>query len=229
CTAVGGYTNGEGTPLALAEAWNGTSWQLQIAGIPSDAASSRLSAVSCTSTSPTTSICTAVGGYVDADTHTPLTMAESWSGTSWNLESTINPSGGDDYGLAGVSCATASACIAVGSDDDTGLSEVWNGSVWSVPSTPRPSGSLDSLSGVSCTAASVCTAVGSYTNASEGVMTVAEAWNGTSWKIQATANPAPASNNFLSGVSCLAAVCTAAGNYSPTGTSTTETLVERYA
>jgi hypothetical protein len=58
--------------------------------------------------------------------------------------------------------------------------------------------------------------------------TFAERWNGTSWSIQHTPNPArgPGSINELDGVSCSSGiVCTAVGAY---GTSKALTLAERW-
>ena len=40
-------------------------------------------------------------------------MAESWTGTSWQLAATTEPAGSSAV-LTGVSCVTASTCVAVG-------------------------------------------------------------------------------------------------------------------
>jgi hypothetical protein len=119
-----------------------------------------------------------------------------------------------------VSCASASACTAVGSySTDEGrpsltLAERWNGTEWSIQKTPKPTnGSARSLHGVSCVSASVCTAVGSYYNGTTDVA-LAERWNGTGWSIQRTSNPTGGSGRSLHGVSCVSAsACTAVGNY----------------
>jgi hypothetical protein len=76
----------------------------------------------------------------------------------------------------------------------------------SVPSGVSKSGAL---SGVSCTSATACTAVGSYDN-----VTLAEAWNGTKWSLEPTANPNGSQRSSLSGVSCTSATaCTAVGSH----------------
>jgi hypothetical protein len=63
-----------------------------------------------------------------------------------------------------------------------------------------------------CTAASACTAVGSYTDRSGTTLTLAEVWNGTSWKVQATPDPAGAFGSYLTAVACSSATaCTAVG------------------
>src|SRR5213594_2470128 len=72
-----------------------------------------------------------------------------------------------DSGLNGVSCASASSCIAVGFYlDGSGFSrtliEKWDGTSWTAASSPNASSASNSLSGVSCASAGSCTAVGSY-------------------------------------------------------------------
>ncbi len=85
------------------------------------------------------------------------------------------------------------------------------------------------LSGVSCTSATSCTAVGSYDDSSaETSVTLAERWDGTSWTIQNTPNPANVHGSFLSGVSCTSATaCTAVGN-AAVEMLTVETLAEHW-
>src|SRR6266536_3763279 len=122
--------------------------------------------------------------------------------------------------LEGVSCASASACTAVGytTGFDTGsavpLAEIWNGTAWVIQATPSAADS-GSLAGASCSPAG-CTAVGASTNHRCGSqVTLAERWNGATWTIQATSrNPAGAQNNALSGVSWTSARdCVAVGSY----------------
>ncbi len=74
------------------------------------------------------------------------------------------------------------------------------------------------ITSMSCPTADSCTAVGSYVNAAGITDTLAEAWNGTSWRKQKTANPAgdtaPTVDPALSGVSCIGPDdCEAVGNY----------------
>jgi hypothetical protein len=228
CTAVGNYVSGVGGSVTLAEAWNGTTWSVQTTPNPSGATSSFLEAVSCTSTSA----CTAVGYYFSSGTYE--TLAEAWNGTTWSLQTTATPSGAIDSVLNGVSCTSASACIATGYyENSTGttntLAEVWNGTTWTVQTTANPTGSTDSeLYGVSCTSASACTSTGDYVTSGGATVTLAEVWNGTTWTIQTTANPTGAVAAFLDGVSCTSAsACTAVGWYE-TSPGAYETLAERW-
>jgi hypothetical protein len=109
CTAVGDYTDSSGTQDTLAEAWDGTTWSIQTTPIPSGAEGSNLAGVSCTSTGP----CTAVGSYTDSS-GVKHTLAEVWDGTSWSIQTTPGPSGGQLPTLSGVACTTANGCTAVG-------------------------------------------------------------------------------------------------------------------
>ena len=97
------------------------------------------------------------------------------------------------------------------------------------PPVPGPPGSTESvLLGVSCTTAVACTAVGYYVRSGSGYLTLAEAWNGRSWQIQATPNPAGALATTLTGVSCTAArTCLAVGSHLTTA-ATSLTLAEAW-
>lgn len=69
--------------------------------------------------------------------------------------------------------------------------------------------------GLSCRSASSCEAVGSWTYQSEPTegLPLAEVWNGSAWKVQATPSPG-SSVSMLRGVACPSAkVCNAVGVY----------------
>jgi hypothetical protein len=133
--------------------------------------------------------------------------------------------------LSGVSCASASACTAVGSYLTSAagwaaLVERWNGTKWSIEQTPKPNGELGGLDSVSCVSARDCTAVGNYFTSTELNVALAERWNGTDWSTE----PTPISGSALQSVSCASAsVCTAVGQYVPLHSSTDgPTLAERW-
>src|SRR4051794_16726525 len=93
--------------LMLAQA-AGASWLEQSTPIPPGAKTWQLNGVSCT----TTSVCTAVGDFANsAGTH-PL--AERRSGETWSVQAVPEPAGASGISLAAVSCASATACTAVG-------------------------------------------------------------------------------------------------------------------
>jgi hypothetical protein len=213
CEAVGGSASLDG-PL-LAEVWNGTTWARQ--SVPAPVGGS-LNAVSCTAADA----CEAVGSDMNSD-DVLQPVAEHWDGTAWRVQAIPSPGGTDgDVVLYGVSCVTADTCEAVGqyTSNDTQpltLAEMWNGSTWHQQQTPDPGPNVagetgDALEAVTCTAASNCEAVGDYTNSSFRFATLAEVWNGSSWKQQSLPDGS-ASGRILLGVSCAAArSCEAVGN-----------------
>jgi len=174
-----------------------------------------LAADSCTS--PTA--CMAVGSYKPAGVfYVPL--AERWDGTSWTVQKPPVPAGAQTTQLLGVSCVSASHCVAVGTSDNakgisSPLAEVWNGTAWSIQLTPMPTGGRNNgLASVSCTSANACTAVG-FTGdyGFDSTLTLAEVWNGTAWSIQPTPNPASPNHANLTSVSCTSpGACIAVGS-----------------
>jgi hypothetical protein len=153
--------------------------------------------------------------------------------SGWSIEHTPNQKGVSDTRLNGVSCASTSACTAVGAYfigmSPNMLAERWNGTKWSIQRPPNPKGASGSqLNGVSCVSASACTAVGSYYNGTRQV-TLAERWNGTKWSIQRPPNPKGASNIELDGVTCVSTrACTAVGFYINSTQTALVTLAERW-
>jgi len=72
------------------------------------------------------------------------------------------------------------------------------------------------LAGVSCTAAASCAAVGEYqvNPTANDPKALAEAWNGSSWRLRHAVEPAGAIDNSLSSVSCTSAsFCEAVGSH----------------
>ena len=130
CTAVGSYMTRTGHPRTLIESWNGTTWTIVPSPNPGPATSG-LGSVSCTSATA----CTAVGSYLmrkGGGRVEVTTLAESWNGTTWSIVPSPN-TGPTVSALQGVSCATATACIAVGYSQtktralSSTLIESWNG------------------------------------------------------------------------------------------------------
>ncbi len=129
-----------------------------------------------------------------------------------------------------VQCASASACMVVGSYYDNTADEVlplvlpWSGSNnWGTPqAAPLPSGaSTGALYGVSCPSTTACIAVGEYQITSNSAeLPLAEVWNGSSWS--ATPNqpsdPPAAAAAWLNAVWCWSGTsCTAVGTYDVMG------------
>jgi hypothetical protein len=222
------FVYGESGP-ALAERWNGASWAVQTPRNVLGAESAQLRATAC----PTSTSCLAVGGVSNPGTGQRLPLAEKWNGSTWSVLTVPAPSGATISLLSGVSCTAATACTAVGFDNAASgfsqpLAERFNGTAWSIQTLPAPPSSEGAaLQGVSCASATACTATGSYTSTSTfRSAPLAEQWNGSTWKLQTTPQPAAATNgSVLTGVSCkTATTCTAAGSY--TGSSGQPTAYE---
>jgi hypothetical protein len=206
CVAVGDDRNSSKAWVPLAGGWNGGEWQLQSVPLPSGATEGALEGVSCSSATA----CTAVGWYHVTSTGENQLLAERWNGSEWTVQATPTQSGKPLYvALNGVTCSSATSCVAVGYYWKTGLQATtiiisWNGSEWKTQSSPSPK-EFNKLTSVSCTSASACTAVG--TQYSEALI---ERWNGTEWSVQTGASGGPSG---LSGVACTSATaCTAVGS-----------------
>ena len=174
------------------EVWNGASWgsplTLPVAPESNGGSPTQLPrSISCVSSLQ----CTAVGTdvYVDG---TGNTLLETWDGTSWTYQSPVT-SGGS---LDGVSCASASSCLATGSDNGgLALAETGSGSSWVLAAAPPSDGSP------SCPEVGLCFVVGgSSTNggADYGPTTTEEYANGA-WTIM---SDAPITSAGLIAVSC---------------------------
>jgi hypothetical protein len=144
---------------------------------------------------------------------------------AWRLESVPSPQGRTPASLYGVSCTSATACVAVGASDiglrsRAPLAERWDGRRWSIqptvsPPAPRGRYTRDAeLSGVSCTSRTQCVAVGSYRTGSVTGAPLVEAWNGARWSLQTIPSPPGAFAIGLTAVSCTSSTaCTAVGNW----------------
>ena len=141
CTAVG--DSGGDDNQGLSEVWDGRSW----AGpdlAPAESDGSTFSGVTCVSGTS----CLAVGG--DGGQRGEVTLAARWNGKSWSLQYTPNvPRPALNSMLDAISCASPTACMAVGNSDrgigktgyathERALAEWWNGTKWR--RLPTPSG-----------------------------------------------------------------------------------------
>lgn len=213
CMAAGDSYEGIGTEKTLAERWDGTS--LTITSSPNPAGAQgwvNFTGVSC----PSTTACTAVGYYASKVEGVPSelkTLAESWNGSAWSLQSPTNPAASTHSVLEGVSCYSTTGCIAVGlaepgptGETEVTLAEGWNGTTWSTQATVNPAPlTEDELKDVACMqAGGACFAVGRNVYRQNSFI---ELWNGTGWQfLQNTPGE-------IKRISCepLSAFCTAVG------------------
>jgi hypothetical protein len=118
CVAVGADGQPGNTPAdsnsyrTLVEQWNGSSWSMVASPNTADGFGNLLYGVSCVG--PTS--CVAVGSpFTDALANTYVTLALSWDGTSWVLQSTPNPVVTSNHAyFEAVSCVAGQTCMAVG-------------------------------------------------------------------------------------------------------------------
>jgi hypothetical protein len=204
CTAVGHHCScSPDTPLV--ERWDTSGWSEQSTPAVTNAADANLFAVSCTS-----STCTAVGNFDDGGTGVGESLVEHWDGTAWSIEPTPSPGGATQTYLRGVSCASPTACTAVGEYNDPAgieltLADGLNNGAASIELTPNPSGPTRStLTGVSCASTTTCVAVGTG-----NTVPLVETWNRGNWSMLSTGVPTIAE---LAAVSCVSPIaCTAVG------------------
>ncbi|HEX9030386.1 MAG TPA: hypothetical protein VF834_00990, partial [Streptosporangiaceae bacterium] len=195
------------------ESWAAGVWQpFAPVAIPGGT-SIAVTGLSCTG-SPV-SHCMLAGGYVSPSLSS-LTLAEQWSGTSWEIIPTPSPGAVD--GLFGISCPSASFCMAVGTfvgsgDVQQALAETWNGRRWKLRAPLSPGVQLNYLAAVDCTSASNCVAVGGFDTVLGHRQALAERWNGSTWTQLNALDPEL--NDQLAAVSCPSATsCMAVGTSS---------------
>ena len=177
CMAVGSTAPRQITSRTLIEQWNGARWSR----VPSPSPGRSRGAERCRMRERDE---LHRGGVQSADTppgpsrvRPGSPLIERWNGRSWSV--VPSPYHFPGTSLSGVSCPSATFCIAVGAGVGA-LIERWNGHTWSVAASQIAPG--DSLSAVSCTAPTDCMAVGS----NRTVGTLVERWNGTRWSVVAT-------------------------------------------
>ncbi len=230
CTAVGSVIGSRPLTLfTLAEHWNGSVWKLVTTPNAKRATMSGLDGVECLGASD----CTAVGtAHFNADT--AFTLAEHWNGSVWKLVTTRNPTGSTESFFDGITCSGVVSCQALGtyekgSATSLTLGEHWDGAAWKVVPTSNPATAKRSyLAGVACVSTSDCMAVGAYLNSTLLLHTLAERWDGASWKIVTTPNPAGLPSRQFNGVACNApSSCMAVGT-SLTGSGTFRALAEHW-
>ena len=228
CVAVGSTPSANGGMAELLTAhWDGSAWIIDSTAKPQGSTFSQLFGVSCSSAFA----CTAVGhaGFRQSSDG----LVARWNGSRWAAHSVGSPPGSRDSRLQAVSCASATACVAVGTYNTETRGSVlqaqhWNGERWRLESPPIPGPRGAYLAAVSCPSSTSCTAVGTYEDSSQNTVSLAERWNGTRWTVQPTPNPPGTLFSMLLGVSCASPiVCTAVGAYYDERV-VQSTLVERW-
>jgi hypothetical protein len=224
CMAVGitlNNLNSNGTDTPLVESWNGSSWSLGAQPPVPDGAGGGFFDVSCVSGYD----CWAVGAVVGVggNGNSSGALIENWNGVSWSMVPTPTLTGPGVVGaiLQGVSCTSASSCVAVGfSTDNTGANlhtviEQWDGSVWSLVPAADTGQAFDQLNSVQCLAADDCWAVGNAGAAQQnpnflpifpgavGDQGLIEHWDGSAWSLIPSATEPSPNGGYLNGITCV--------------------------
>jgi hypothetical protein len=186
-TPATGNTSAESLLLA---SWNGKAFTPQQAGAVS-LIFGGVAGVSCSSPSH----CAVVGVNVnDTSVGTMSAFAEVWNGATWTATKWAGPKGSKMASLFGVSCTSATSCVAVGA---TGSQRVphaaalsFNGTRWSVVTVPSAGAGLwAGFEDVSCPKPGHCVAIGQYGKVSAPITAegkpLAGYWNGKAWKLKA--------------------------------------------
>jgi hypothetical protein len=173
-----------------------------------------LTAVSC----PSGGACSAVGSAADVSGTKERTLVETRRNGTWVMAPSPNTTSATNS-LSGVSCASATSCVAVGqygSPNSQGtLVETLSDGTWR--RTPSPDAAqpyvVNFLNAVSCSSPAHCVAAGfAATPDAMESRTLIETWAGGTWRV----TPSPdtgAAINQLFGLWCTSATsCVAVGN-----------------
>jgi hypothetical protein len=198
---------------AIVEKWASPTWSLDSIPIPAGATSSQLDGVDCI----WSNFCAAVGRYTTSG-GSIKSLAMFWNGTEWSLQTLTDPEKAVETTLLDVSCTpTPNRCMAVGgwknsAKEQFTLAYRFNGtSTWTLQSTPNPPSSIASVfQDASCAAETSCAAAGSWVGGGSN-QTLAETWNGSSWSIESSQDPAGATFSAFFGVSCRESSCFGVG------------------
>lgn len=189
CVVAGVDGDAKGAAV-LFESWNGRAFtSMKVSSGPS-AKFFFVTGVSCRSAKS----CTAVGNISGSSPgYSVRPFAERWNGRAWLLTSVTGPKNADPEG---VSCASATGCVAVGftsangsQEDSHALALAYDGRSWTTTSVPAlPHRGASAFQAVSCPSARYCVAVGEGGGSGGALFSHAALtgfWNGKTWKLAA--------------------------------------------
>jgi hypothetical protein len=213
CVATGINSMPSGANRPFLDTLDGTKWTTRDVPMPRGGTSAVVSAVDCVSAA----YCVLGGTYNIKQP--PAVLFESWNGRDFSVLTAATP-GATNLGVDGVSCASATDCVAVGVLEKPPLylgisfAERWNGRAWSLISQFGPQKPKNpKLFGLSCTSADWCVAAGltSANGSEETSRALAVSYDGKTWKEASV--PAPAGvGSIFTAVSCVSATdCVAVG------------------
>ncbi len=202
CTAVGAVSSNYSWTPAV---WTLESGSWSVTMLPTTAADTSLSSVSCVDASD----CTAIGSDAAG---TELVVAVEEAG-AWSTHETPAPSSTSVVAPVSISCWAAGSCEAVAtawlSPGSGAMAIAISGTSLTASVLPLESGQVGaSLSAIACPGASSCVAVGEVSTRA-GSSSIAASLSGTTW----SEAPVPGESISLDGITCSAeAQCTAVGS-----------------
>ncbi len=179
----------------LIEHWDGASWSI----VSSPNVGTHDNLLQAVAAMPNTQANLWAVGYYYRDDGNPSTLIMRWDGIAWSVVPSPDGSTRENY-LTGVSSVGENDAWSVGyynlpSGLYLPLTEQWDGTSWQVVPSPSLSSSLTALAAVSSISSTDVWAVGSYFNDDAAQLTLAQHWDGISWQVFSTPNPAGTDSN----------------------------------
>ncbi len=185
CVLAGNLQLGPGgKQAAYAARWNGTSLTRLTVRVPAGVTEPILAAVSC----PSTATCVATGlDFSTASGATGLAFVEVLREGTWSPSKISWPRGTKSSTLFGLSCRSATWCVAAGSAGTGAAALFYNGKTWSALHVPAPvKGYTDDFDGISCLSAKNCVALGDIGPVKVNALgPLSGVWNGKTWALKA--------------------------------------------
>jgi hypothetical protein len=182
CVLAGGLETRNGKQSAYAARWTGASLARLAVPAPARTASPMLTAVSC----PSTTACAVTGlDFSSATGAAGLAFTDILRHGTWSLAKVGWPTGTTTSELLGLSCLSATWCMAAGNIGGAVAVLVYNGRSWSVQHLPAPAkGYADYLGGVSCVTQKSCVALGDIGPVKKDQLDPLGArWQGRAWTL----------------------------------------------
>jgi hypothetical protein len=172
----------------------------------------------------------AVGEYLNSR-YQDRALVETWNGSQWSIADVPQPGSRRDMAM-GVSALSPSDVWVVGDQEGSNgkfetLAEHWDGSSWAVVPTPDPGSTGNHLYAVDAVSPDNVWAAGMELNGDSPDQGLVEHWDGSSWSVVPTPDPASADLVMLTAVTANASQVWVAGEAdSPEGGG--QPLIESY-
>jgi hypothetical protein len=201
--AVGYYIGNEGLYETLSQHWDGSAWTLVETLNVGEGTGDWLYGVAAVSPSEAWAVGYTAGPW---DTYTSTTLVEHWTGSTWSVVPSPNPSDDPIYGaneLYDVRAFTPNDVWAVGWQwteiGSAPLVVKWDGRRWR--ESPTPDDEYRQLVALDGTSSSDIWAVGHSLNFNDGHQALAMHWDGRTWAVVPT--PILAGDVYLNDVSVI--------------------------